>query len=144
MIVPGDGGIPPDEIKKIVNNIGKADMILTYLIDRRRVFRRTLSRVYNFIINLITLNSIKYYNGPNIHLLENVKLYSGKGSGFGYSAELITAQIREKKTYVEVEISHTPQPKFQLVNPRVIPSVIGSIISIFLNQITYLIKKLLK
>ncbi len=138
MMITGDNFQPASEIKKIVNNIGKADMILTYLIDTRRVFRRTLSRVYNFIINLITLNNIKYYNGPNIHLLENVKLYSGKGSGFGYSAELITAQIREKKTYVEVETSFIPHPHLsRLPAPRHIPSVIGSIISIFFNQIIY-------
>ena len=138
MLICGDAPQPFGEIKKIVNNIGKADMILTYLIDTRRVFRRTLSRVYNFIINLITLNNIKYYNGPNIHLLENVKLYSGKGSGFGFAAELITAQIREKKTYVEVETSFIPHPHLsRLPAPRHIPSVIGSIISIFFNQIIY-------
>ena len=138
MLICGDAPQPSGEIAKIVNNIGKADMILTYLIDTRRVFRRTLSIIYSFIINLITLNNIKYYNGPNIHLLENVKLYSGKRSGFGYSAELITAQIREKKTYVEVETSYIPHPHLsQLPAPRVIPSIIGSIISIFFNQIIY-------
>ena len=111
MIVYGDGSLSPSEIKKIVSNIGKADMILTYLIDTRRVFRRTLSRVYSFIINLITLNNIKYYNGPNIHLLENVKLYSQKGSGFGYSAELITAQIRKNVVSRAKEIGYIPTSK---------------------------------
>ena len=86
MMITGDATEPSDEIKKIVNNIGKADMILTYLIDKRGVARRALSKIFVFIINLITLNNIKYYNGTNIHLLENVKLYSGKRSGFGYSA----------------------------------------------------------
>ena len=145
MVICGDAPQPSGEIKKIVNNIGKTDMILTYLIDTRRVFRRTLSRVYNLIINLITLNNIKYYNGANIHLLENVKLYSGKRYGFGYSAELITAQIREKKTYIEVETSFIPHSHLsRLPAPRVIPSVIGSIISIFFNQIIYVVKKILK
>ena len=146
MLICGDAPQPSSEIAKIVNNIGKADMILTYLIDTRRVFRRTLSRVYNFTINLITLNNIKYYNGPNIHLLENVKLYSQKGSGFGYSAELITAQIRKKKTYVEVEICPyiKPSQKLELIAPQAIPSVIGSIMSIFFNQIIHVVKKILK
>ena len=78
-------------------------------------------------------------------MLENVKLCSEKGSGFGYSAELITAQIRKKKTYVEVETSFIPHPHLsQLPAPRVIPSVIGSIISIFFNQIIHVAKKILK
>ena len=55
MLICGDAPQPSGEIKKMVNNIGKADMILIYYIERRRVARRTLSRVYNFIINLITL-----------------------------------------------------------------------------------------
>ena len=146
MMITGDAPEPSAEIKKVVNNIGKADMVLPYLIDKRGIFRRTLSRVFVFIINLITMNNIKYYNGPNIHLLENVKLYSGRSSGFGYSAELITTQIREKKTYVEVEIrSYIKLPqKLELIAPRVIPSVIGSIISIFFKQIIYVVKKILK
>ena len=153
MMITGDATEPSDEIKKIVNNIGKADMILTYLIDKRGVARRALSKIFVFIINLITLNNIKYYNGPNIHLLENVKLYSGRRSGFGYSAELITAQLREKKTYIEVEISpYTPlSEKLELSalldklrNLQKLPSVTASIISIFFNQIIYIVKKILK
>ena len=78
-------------------------------------------------------------------MLENVKLYSGKRSGFGYSAELITAQIREKKTYVEVETSFISHPhSSQLPAPRIMPSIIGSIISIFFNQIIHVVKKILK
>ena len=146
MMIAGDAPEPPAEIKKVVNNIGNADMVLPYLIDKRGIFRRILSRVFAFIINLVTMNNIKYYNGPNIHLLENVKLYSGRRSGFGYSAELIAAQIREKKTYVDVEITPyiKPSKKTQLLNPRVIPSVIGSIVTIFFNQIIHVVKKILK
>ena len=146
MMITGDAPEISDDIKKVVNNIGKADIILTYIIDKRGIFRRTLSIIYSFIINLITLNNIKYYNGPNIHLLENVKLYSQKGSGFGYSAELITAQIRKKKTYVEVEICPyiKPSQKLELIAPQAIPSVIGSIMSIFFNQIIHVVKKILK
>jgi len=153
MMITGDAPEPSDEIKKIVNNIGKADMILTYLIDKRGVARRALSKIFVFIINLITLNNIKYYNGPNIHLLENVKLYSGRRSGFGYQAELIIAQLREKKTYIEVEISpYTPPSEklelsallVKLRNLQKLPSVTASIISIFFNQIIYIVKKILK
>jgi len=147
MMITGDSDEPTDELKKIVNNIGKADMILCYLNDKRRIERRTLSRVFVFIVNLITLNNIKYYNGPNIHLLENVKLYSGRRSGFGYQAELVTAQLREKKTYIEVEISPVSSPleKLELLGLlRKLPSVTASVISIFFNQIIHKVKKILK
>ena len=61
MMITGDAPQPSGEIKKIVNNIGKADMILTYFRDKRGIFRRTISKVFSFIINLITLNNLKYY-----------------------------------------------------------------------------------
>ena len=43
MVVTGDACLPPNEIKKIVNNIEKADMILTYFIDARGLFRKIYS-----------------------------------------------------------------------------------------------------
>ena len=144
MLINGDAVDPPEEIKKIVSNIGKSDMILTYIIDPRGIFRRTLSRLFVFIINLITFNNIKYYNGSNVHLLENVKLYSGGSSGFGYQAELITSQITQKKTYTEVEIEqYSSSATSESLTPGSVPSVITSIIIIFLRQLIYLVKKIL-
>ena len=153
MMIAGDAPEPPAEIKKVVNNIGKADMVLPYLVDKRGFFRRILSRAFVFLINLITMNNIKYYNGPVICLLKNVKLYSGRRSGYGYSAELITAQLKERKTYIEVEISPytPPSEKLELLelpaklkNLQKLPSVTASLISIFFNQIIYIVKKILK
>ena len=52
MMITGDAPEISGDIKKIVNNIGKADMILCYLNDKRRIERRTLSRVFVFIVNV--------------------------------------------------------------------------------------------
>ena len=49
MLINGDAVEPSNEIKKIVNNLGKADMVLTYLIDKRGIFRKTVSRISNYI-----------------------------------------------------------------------------------------------
>ena len=148
MIVFGDGGIPPDELKKLVSNIGKADMILTYFNDQRSFFRKTLSKLFVIAINLITSNNIKYYNANNIYLLENVKSFNKGGSGFAYAAELITDLIRQKKTYVEVEIKIPFETKkaltetSQALKLHNLVSVAGSVISIFLKQIVYILKRL--
>ena len=146
MMINGDAVDPPSEINKLVSNIGKSDMILSYLIDKRGLFRKTLSRIFVLLINLITLNNIKYYNGPNIYLLENVKLYSGGTSGFSYQAELITEQIRQKKTYIEIEIDPYPETSetSQSLSLHSVTSVMVSIVSIFFKQIIYVVKKILK
>ena len=146
MTVTGDACLPPSEIKKIVNVIGKADIILTPFSDKRGIFRKIVSKAFVFIINLITLNNLKYYNGANIYLLEDIKLCKNRGSGFGYQAELVSFQLRRGKTYIEIEIDTTLRSSgtSQSLNPRNMPSVIGSIISIFFNQIIHLLKKIFK
>jgi len=149
MIVFGDGGIPPEELKKLVNNIGKADIILSYFNDQRGFFRRNLSKLFVSLINLITLNNVKYYNSDNIYLLENVQSFNKGGSGFAYQAELITDLIRQNKTYFEVEIKPLFETKkslsetSQALKLHNLISVVGSVASIFLKQIIYILKKLL-
>ena len=149
MIVFGDGGIPPEELKKLVNNIGKADIILSYFNDQRGFFRRNLSKLFVSLINLITLNNVKYYNSDNIYLLENVQCFNKGGSGFSYQAELITDLIRQNKTYFEVEIKPLFETKkslsetSQALKLHNLISVVGSVASIFLKQIIYILKKLL-
>jgi len=146
MLINGDAVEPPSEIKKIVNNIGKADMVITYINDKRGIFRKYISKIFVSIINLITLNNLKYYNGPNIHLLENVKLYRGRESRFGFQAELIIAQLRQKKTFVEIEMNPylRSSGSSKSLTPRSIFTVILSLTLIFLNQIIYLVRKILK
>ncbi len=147
MLVNGDAADPSSEIKKIINNIGKADMILPYFtVDKRNIVRRFVSKTFVIILNLITFNNLKYWNGQALHLVENVKKYGTEVSGFGYQAELIAALILRKKTYIEIKI----EPAFRLVGPtsaftlKNIISVGMSVISIFYKQSIYLIKKILK
>jgi glycosyltransferase involved in cell wall biosynthesis len=145
MFLCGDDSLPSTEIKKTVDNIGKADMILVYFNDKRGFLRKILSKIFVIIINLITVNNLKYYNGSNIHLLENVKFFCGRQYGFGYQAELITSQIRSKKTYVEIEVKPylKTYEKSEALKLRSVASVIKSIIIIFLKQIIYVVKKIL-
>ena len=141
----GDDSLPSTEIKKSVDNIGKADMIIVYPRDQRGVLRKILSKIFVIIINLITINNLIYYNASSIHLLENVRLFSGKQNGFGYSAELITSQIRAKKTYIEIEIKPylKTAEKSEALRLHNIVSVLGSIAIIFLKQIIYMVRKII-
>ena len=145
MFLSGDDSLPSAEIKKTVDNIGKADMILVYFIDKREILRKIISKIFTVIINLITINNLKYYNASSIHLLENVRLFSGKQNGFGYGAELITSQIRAKKTYIEIEVKPylKTAEKSEALRLHNIVSVLGSIAIIFLKQIIYMVRKII-
>jgi len=148
MQVQGDAVEPPNTIKKMIDNLGKAEMIITYSpgkYDKRSIGRRILSKIFVILINMITFNNLKYYNGAGIHLLENVKLHGTGASGYGYQAELISVLMRLKKTFIEVKVENTvskwdESKAFRLHN---LFGVGRSLTVIFLSQISYLTKKIL-
>ena len=148
MLVNGDADFPSDTIKKILNNLGKADMVISYFPgknDKRTLLRRLFSKIFVIILNLITFNNLKYYNGPTLHLLDNVKLHKASTFHFSYQAELIANLINLKKTYVEVQVESIDTGGMaKVITPYNILSLGKSIITIFLNQLTHLTKKLFK
>ena len=147
MFVKGDYGKPKESILSIIGLLGKADMIVPYFGDQdnRSFLRSKLSAVFTVLINIISGHYIKYYNGPVLHLRYNVMRWSPDTYGFAYQAELITEQIRQKKTYIEIEIAqYLSSGTSESLALGSIPSVIGSIVSIFFNQIIHIVKKILK
>ena len=157
MNLNGDAVEPPKSIRTMVSNIGKADIITSYhdfncrsvffkSKDKQNFTRRLISRLFVITINLITFNNMKYYNGPTIHLLENVKLYKRGAVGMGYQAELITFLLTLNKTYKEV-LTETIEREFGTSKAITLTNILylcRSIIIIILNQMLYTIKKIIK
>lgn len=147
MFINGSAVIPSSTIKKMLDNLGKADMVLTYFPNYKNYFVRTiLSKLFVLLVNIITFNKLKYYNGPSIHLLENVKLYGTGAFGYGYQAELIAALITHKKTFIEVPVEHhfRGSGESKALRLKNILSVGRSLAVIFLNQVSYILKTILK
>jgi glycosyltransferase involved in cell wall biosynthesis len=148
MLVNGDADFPSQTIKKITDNINKADMIISYFPgnnDKRTVVRKFFSKLFVSILNTITFNKLKYYNGPTLHLLKNVKLHKSSTFHFSYQAELIANLLMLKKSYIEVEVESVDNGSMDTVVTLHNIYYLGkSIFSIFLKQIVYLIKKILK
>ena len=97
MIIFGNGGLPVNDINKLVSYLGQKDIILAYGLDKRIGIRKFISKFFVLIINMITFNNINYYNSDNIYLLEDIKSCSKIGTGFAYQAEIITELLRKKK-----------------------------------------------
>jgi len=147
MFINGSAVIPMNTITKMLESLGKAEMVLTYFPDYKNTFvRKILSKVFVVLVNIITFNNLKYYNGPSIHLLENVKLYGTGAFGYGYQAELISALMTYKKTFIEVPVEHQIRDwgASKALRLHNILSVGRSLAVIFLNQISYILKKILK
>ena len=142
MLINGDNVEPPITIKKIIAERGKADIIIPYLgtDDHRNLIRKFISHLFTFVINLISFNSIKYYNGAVLHKTENVRLYRSKTYGYGYQAELITTLLMLEKSYLQVQVTNTDRQwgaskAFSISN---ILSILNTTLSIFINRIANL------
>lgn len=109
MLVNGDNPQPKESLAAILEKLCDADMVIPYFGDNdNRVFlRRAMSRLFVFLVNLVSGNSVRYYNGPVLHRRTNILRVQPRSHGFGYQAELITRLLAEGASYVEVEIVNT-------------------------------------
>ena len=108
MLVNGDAVETADSIRRILSCLGKADAVVPYYGRNlsRPLFRQLLSRTFIFLVNRLSGNRLRYYNGPVLHKTENVRKWAPKASGFGYQAELLCRLLDEGISVVEVEISY--------------------------------------
>jgi glycosyltransferase involved in cell wall biosynthesis len=105
-LVCGDNVDDPDSLKDTLNRIGAADVIIPYHkeIEGRSWARRTLSRTYTGLVNLLSGQSLHYYNGCAVYRTADVMRWHSRSSGFGFQADLVTRLLMQGATYVEVPI----------------------------------------
>jgi glycosyltransferase involved in cell wall biosynthesis len=139
MLVNGDGVEPKESIKKLIKNIGTAEILIPYFgnNDQRSKFRKNLSLLFTQIVNIFSGNRIKYYNGPVVHLTENLKYSRTETFGYGYQAEIICDLLLNGKSYSHIEISNSDRQwgtskAFALSN---FISVANSLIHILMRRI---------
>jgi glycosyltransferase involved in cell wall biosynthesis len=109
--VCGDNVEPAETLVAIFKRLGEADMIIPYYqeLSGKSALRMGVSRLYTFLVNVFSGNSIHYYNGGAVHLRYNVLRWHPYSFGFGFQADFITRLIDEGATYIQVPVrgSHT-------------------------------------
>lgn len=109
MIVAGDNAIPLSDMSLLLEQIGKADIILPYVTNRtlRPLVRRITSWGYSTIINLLFGLRIHYYNGmlPRRQLLNQITITT---DSYAFQAEAVVKLIRAGATYFEIGLPNTP------------------------------------
>ena len=108
ILVNGDDAESKVELMAILSKLGDADMIIPYFgnMDVRRRRRRLVSASFTWLMNLVSGNKVKYYNGPVLHLRHNILRWHPDTHGFAYQAELITRLLGLGKTYKEVQVAN--------------------------------------
>ena len=145
MLVNGDNAEHEETLLKLLNEVGKSDMIIPYFgsndKDTRHFMRVNLSKAFTLLINFIGGYKIRYYNGPVIHKRFNVMRWSPDTYGFAYQAEIIVKVLDEKGTFQEVMIDNLDREEgsskaFKIKN---ILAVSHSILQILLRRLRKLL-----
>jgi glycosyltransferase involved in cell wall biosynthesis len=107
LYVPGDNDLKSSELCKILAALGKSDVIITSFsnINSRVFYRRLLSLGYTKLINLISGNNFKYYNGFNIYKVKELKKINLITHGFSFQANLLLEMVNLNQSVYEVEVS---------------------------------------
>lgn len=145
MPVFGDNAEPKETILAIIKELGTADIIIPYFgaNDSRQLFRKILSRIFVNVVNFISGCSLKYYNGPVLHLRYNVMRWHSNTLGFAYQAEIIIQLVSSGVKYKEIQIYNFDRKvgvskAFAVKN---IFSVTHSLLQIFLRRLRKILFK---
>jgi glycosyltransferase involved in cell wall biosynthesis len=142
-LICGDDVEPLETHLEILRHRGQADIVVPYFttIHGRTRYRAALSRLYTVLVNAITRNHLRYYNGCPLYRRFDVLRFHIEATGFGYQAEFLTRLLREKRSYVEVALTASDRPGSGSVNARNFLSVAHSLLKMWLSRMrVYLIK----
>ena len=143
MLVNGDNVEPEETLVLILDQIGKADIIIPYFgnEDNRKFFRIVLSKMFTKLVNFFNGYNIPYYNGPVLHLRYNVMRWSPDTHGYAYQAELISRILQEGFNFKGIQIKNNDRVTGQssAFTVKNIFAVVHSLLQIFLRRLRILL-----
>jgi len=134
-IIPGDDAIKSSSIRRILRDIGKADMIIPFTANTqvRPLLRRIISRLFTGTLNLLFGLKLKYYNGIVVHKTKLIKKIRMSTDSFAYQAEILIKLIRRGCTYKEVPMYINVEEKTSMFRFKNILGVVLTILRMFFN-----------
>lgn len=107
LLMCGDGGLPAENLRPILAELGKVDIVVPYITNLKEVkspSRYVLSKTYVRLLNLFAGLDICYYNGGALHRVDLLRPLEISSSGFGFQAEILAKLIRSGATYMQVPV----------------------------------------
>lgn len=106
-LVCGDDVEPKETFVTVFRALGQADLIVPYQVEcpGRPLHRRLLSKSFTAIVNGITGNDIRYYNGLAVHRRYDVMRWHTDYKGFGFQADMVTRMLDQGVSYVQIPVT---------------------------------------
>ena len=105
VMVHGDNAWGAATLRDLFVRVGDADVLIGYTrhMWRTRSWTRTIpSRAFTLVVNALTGNRLRYYNGLQIHPAGVLKRLSIQSAGYGFQAEVLVKSLRQSRSYIEV------------------------------------------
>jgi glycosyltransferase involved in cell wall biosynthesis len=106
--VPGDHEIAPESVKRIFDEVGKADMVVPFHATpwKRPFLRRALTWISTTQVDLLFGWNLKYFQGPVVYPTELARLLPRTTQGFYFATEMLVHALDAGYSYVEVGLTH--------------------------------------
>lgn len=103
-LINGDNSEPLESLILVTSDYREVDITIPYYIEivNRKFLRNVLSKLYTQIINLISGNDLKYYNGAPIYKTTILKQVEILSTGMSYSAEVLLSALSITTDYREI------------------------------------------
>jgi glycosyltransferase involved in cell wall biosynthesis len=142
-LICGDHSETLESLTRIFAAVGRADMLIPYYTwsEGKGFVREMISRTYTWLINTLTGNKLRYYNGCPVHLRFNVLRWHPNTRGFGFQAELNCLLIDLGFTYEEIEFTVIERRvgRSNALTFKNLMSVIHTIAEIFARRLSRMI-----
>lgn len=104
VLIPGDDEIEPSDTLRYYYLANQIDLIIPFImnIEVRSMYRRIISSLYRFIINISFGTSLNYTNGSVIYNRCVLKTVTLTTTGFLYQTELLIKLVRAGYLYCEM------------------------------------------
>jgi glycosyltransferase involved in cell wall biosynthesis len=103
LLIAGDNDAPSALIKDLVELSDKADLILTFWLNKemRGRFRNLVSTIYNSTYMIFFGVHVAYLNGPTVWNTDMIKSFNIISSRFSIAAELSVKCLRNGASYID-------------------------------------------
>ena len=137
----GDNTEPVESIIKICELVGTADIIIPNYsnVEGKRGFRLLLSNAYTFLINTVSGNKLKYYNGLHLHRRYNIMRWHPNTRGFGFQADTVCMLLANGATFKEVSVLAVNRTPSLALTWRNILSVAHTLIDILIRRLAAIV-----
>jgi glycosyltransferase involved in cell wall biosynthesis len=107
-VFPGDNDMSALSLRDLLEARGSADLIISYMqkTNKRSIFRRTVSKTFVVIMNILFGLNLKYYNGAFICRTSLLKGIPIKSTGLAALAECIVRLLKKGVSWRAIYFEH--------------------------------------